>query len=245
MKLVAHAFACAGNLKVALHFQESVMFEALIKVGGSICNTQSLKALASQWAALASRRSLLFVAGGGLFADQVRALDKHLGLSDRAAHWMAIAAMEQNGYLLGDYMPGIPLISDFGFRISDFNSPSAVLLPYSLLRQADPLPHSWDATSDSLAAWLAGYSGARRLVLLKDVPGVYADGEPSANREVLAEISRSELVGYEAVDPYFVKALPPQMETWILSGDHPERLARLLETGETEGTRIMPEQQES
>jgi aspartokinase-like uncharacterized kinase len=35
------------------------------------------------------------------------------------------------------------------------------------------------------------------------------------------------------------------METWILSGDHPERLARLLETGETEGTRIMPEQQES
>ena len=82
-------------------------------------------------------------------------------------------------------------------------------------------------------------------MLLKDVPGVYADGSPSANREVLAEISRSELAGYEAVDPYFVKALPPQMETWILSGDHPERLARLLETGETEGTRIMPEQQES
>ena len=124
------------------------MFEALIKVGGSICNTQSLKALASQWAALASRRSLLFVAGGGLFADQVRALDKHLGLSDRAAHWMAIAAMEQNGHLLGDYMPGIPLISDFGFRILIhrllFCFPIHCCARLTLYRTAGtPLPIRW------------------------------------------------------------------------------------------------------
>jgi hypothetical protein len=239
---------------------DNVMFEALIKVGGSICNTQSLKVLAPQWAALAARRPLLFVAGGGLFADQVRALDDHLSLGDDAAHWMAIAAMEQNGYLLGEFMPGIRLISDLGFRIetnaelgirSAESIPhsalhilhslpsSAVLLPYSLLREVDPLPHSWDVTSDSLAAWLAGNVGARRLVLLKDVPGVYADGE--GDGEVQAELSRSQLAGYDVVDPYFTRALPPGMETWILSGFHPERLARLLDTGETEGTRITPE----
>jgi aspartokinase-like uncharacterized kinase len=228
------------------------MFDALIKVGGSICHTRAIKAYAARWAELASRYRLLFVAGGGLFADQVRALDQHLGLSDSAAHWMAIAAMEQNGYLLADLMRGIPLISDFGFRISESNPTSdiqlptsAVLLPYALLRRIDPLPHSWEVTSDSLAAWLAGFSGARRLVLLKDVPGVYeedpADEAAEERRGALAEIARGDLAGHEVVDPYFVKALPPKIEGWILSGQHPQRLAHLLETGSAEGTKIKPE----
>lgn len=218
-------------------------FDALIKVGGSVCHTQLIKAHAPYWVALARRYRLLFVAGGGLFADQVRALDQYLGLSDSAAHWMAVAAMDQSGHLLADFMPGIPSISDFESWIAAENRKSAVFLPYSLLRQADPLPHNWEVTSDSLAAWLAGLAGANRLILLKDVPGVYKDGLPgdstTGSRDVLAEVARSQLAGCEVVDPYFTKALPPQMETWILSGHHPDRLARLLETGETEGTRIL------
>jgi aspartokinase-like uncharacterized kinase len=225
------------------------MFDALIKVGGSICHTQAIKAYAARWAELARRYRLLFVAGGGLFADQVRALDQHLDLSDSAAHWMAIAAMEQNGYLLADLMPGVPLMSDVGVRNAEWGMRngeySAVLLPYALLRRVDPLPHNWEVTSDSLAAWLAGFSGAKRLVLLKDVPGVYeevpADDAAADGREVLAEIARDDLAGYEVVDPTFAKALPPQVEGWILSGQHPERLAQLLETGGAEGTRIKPE----
>jgi hypothetical protein len=35
------------------------------------------------------------------------------------------------------------------------------------MREADPLPHSWEVTSDSIAAWIAGAVGARRLVLIK------------------------------------------------------------------------------
>ena len=34
---------------------------------------------------------------------------------------------------------------------------------------AADVPASWDVTSDSLAAWLAGQLGARRLVLMKQV----------------------------------------------------------------------------
>ena len=58
------------------------MFDALIKVGGSVCHGRHIKEYAPQWAALAGRYRLLFLAGGGLFADQVRALDQHLDLSD-------------------------------------------------------------------------------------------------------------------------------------------------------------------
>jgi aspartokinase-like uncharacterized kinase len=42
-----------------------------------------------------------------------------------------------------------------------------VLAPYAWLRRADPLPHSWEVTSDSIAAWIARAIGASRLVLVK------------------------------------------------------------------------------
>jgi aspartokinase-like uncharacterized kinase len=42
-----------------------------------------------------------------------------------------------------------------------------VLAPYVWLRRADPLPHSWEVTSDSIAAWIAHAIGASRLVLVK------------------------------------------------------------------------------
>lgn len=214
------------------------MFDALIKVGGSVCHSPHLKEYASQWAALAGRYRLLFMAGGGLFADQVRVLDQHLDLNDSTAHWMAIAAMEQNGYLLADLMPDIPLISDVGFQISDLNPKSCVLLPYSLLRQVDPLPHSWEVTSDSLAAWLAGFVGIKCLILLKDVPGVHATGFPVTPLPLLAEVTIQQLAQFEVVDPFFVKTLPGNVQCWIIDGREPERLAELLQTGKTVGTRI-------
>lgn len=220
-------------------------FDTLIKVGGSVCHTPLVKSHAPHWAALARRYPLLFVAGGGLFADQVRALDRHLHLSDSAAHWMAIAAMDQSGHLLADLLPGIPPMSEFDLKSAIPNPQSAILLPYALLRQIDPLPHSWDVTSDALAAWLAGYMGVRRLVLLKDVPGVYRsrpeNASPADNSGVLAELARSQLAGCGVVDPYFIEALPPQVEAWIISGHHPDRLATLLQTGQTRGTRIRSE----
>lgn len=234
------------------------MFDALIKVGGSVCNSPRLKEYASEWAALSRRYRLLFIAGGGLFADQVRALDHHLDLSDSAAHWMAIAAMDQNGYLLADFMRGVQTVSWIADRgreseilipnsqfpilpSPDAGGSSSVLLPYTLLRQVDPLPHSWEVTSDSLAAWLAGFAGTNCLVLLKDVPGVYQASSPGAPPTLLAEIARERLADCEVVDPTFFKTLPPKVDTWILSGRHPDRLAELLETGRTEGTRVVSE----
>ena len=43
----------------------------------------------------------------------------------------------------------------------------AVLAPYRWMRAADVLPHTWDATSDSVAAFVAGALDAERLVLVK------------------------------------------------------------------------------
>ncbi len=49
-----------------------------------------------------------------------------------------------------------------------------VLAPSAWLLGADPLPHSWDVTSDSIAAWVARALRVRRLMLVKDVDGFLA-----------------------------------------------------------------------
>jgi len=91
-----------------------------------------------------SERPLLLVPGGGLFADQVRAL----GLDGDGAHWMAIAGMEQFGWYIAS--KGVPVTDRLvaGRGVS-------VLLPYRVLREEDPLPHTWEVTSDTIAAWVA------------------------------------------------------------------------------------------
>ena len=53
---------------------------------------------------------------------------------------------------------------------------TTVLLPAAL--PLDALPASWEVTSDSIAAWVAGQVGAGRLVLVKGVDGLFADWPP-------------------------------------------------------------------
>jgi aspartokinase-like uncharacterized kinase len=50
-----------------------------------------------------------------------------------------------------------------------------VLAPHAWLRHVDPLPHSWEVTSDSIAAWVTISCGATDLVLLKPVRGPLSD----------------------------------------------------------------------
>jgi aspartokinase-like uncharacterized kinase len=44
-----------------------------------------------------------------------------------------------------------------------------VWLPTQMVLSDTAIPQSWDVTSDSLAAWLAGRIGAERLILVKHV----------------------------------------------------------------------------
>jgi aspartokinase-like uncharacterized kinase len=150
------------------------MFDALIKVGGSLYSQAELRANVTTWAALAAERRLLILPGGGPFANSVRQADAQFGLSDSGAHWMAILAMDQYGYLLADLVPNAVLVHnlDMAAQVA-FAGRLAVLAPFSLLRQTDPLPHTWQVTSDTIAAWLTGYARIRRLILLKAVAGVY------------------------------------------------------------------------
>lgn len=141
----------------------------VVKVGGGLCSApDALDTVGAALAELGRHRRLLVVPGGGPFADAVREFDQRERLSADAAHWMAILAMDQYAHALVERIPGAVLVEESGAVGAALVQPGvAVLAPYRWLRAADVLPHSWDATSDSVAAFVAGALDAERLVLIK------------------------------------------------------------------------------
>jgi aspartokinase-like uncharacterized kinase len=142
----------------------------VVKVGGGLAAIPgALDAVGSALAAAGRDRRILVVPGGGRFADTVRAFAQSEPLSEDAAHWMAILAMEQYAHVLAERIPA-PLVEEPGAIPTVLAGPGvAVLAPYRWMRAADVLPHSWDATSDSAAAFVAGALDAERLILVKPV----------------------------------------------------------------------------
>jgi aspartokinase-like uncharacterized kinase len=175
------------------------MIDAVIKVGGALLSLgDSLPRTIAALELLAGTRSILVVPGGGLFADAVRAASERHSLGDDDAHWMAILGMEQFALLLASKLRKAELVHRPGeIARAQVRGKIPVLAPYRWLREADPLPHSWDVTSDSIAAWVASRVGARRLILIKP-PG----HDPRT-----------------AVDRYFDRARAPEMKLSIVTPD--------------------------
>lgn len=216
------------------------MFDALIKIGGSLYHKPELPTYTFTWSILAEEYRLLLLPGGGPFADQVRITNARFNLSDSTAHWMAILAMDQYAYLLADLIPRATLVHTLETAMAICSSGQlAVLAPSALLLQLDPLPHSWQITSDSIAAWLAKYANIQRLILLKSVAGVYQTDQGSKPAGLLPQVSRQRLINNSIVDPMFAQTLSPATQCWILDGGQPERLAELLKYGRTTGTQVV------
>jgi probable H4MPT-linked C1 transfer pathway protein len=194
----------------------------VVKVGGSFgARPAQLRRLMETLAGAARRHWLVVVPGGGPFADEVRRVDRRFRLSDSAAHWMAILAMDQYGYLLQQLAPGSALVRH---RRELTPGRLNVLAPSAWLLRADPLPHSWEVTSDSIAAWIARALRVRRVMLVKHTDGHVAPD--LATRERRAAIAA---LG-DVVDPYFARALGPAIACWIVRGQRPRRIARLIES---------------
>ncbi len=178
--------------------------------------------------ALSTEVDVLIVPGGGRFADLVRDVYRQKGLSQDAAHWMAVLAMDEYAYYLAD-RTGVELtpllVRKKGTRI---------VLPYEVLRRQDELPHSWDVTSDTIAAWMAYKTGAG-FIKATDVDGVMMDGR------LRETVDASGLTGIETcVD----RALPGfliehRMDAFVVNGLKEPRLEDALKGKPTIGTKII------
>jgi aspartokinase-like uncharacterized kinase len=209
----------------------------VVKVGGGLgrgAGDDALRALCAALGELGGRHPLLVVPGGAWFADAVRDADRRFGLPATTSHRMAVLGMEQFGWLLSDLIPGAERCADPARAGA---GRTAVLLPAAL--PLDELPASWQVTSDAIAAWVAGRVGADRLVLVKEVDGLFAEwpsrGEPLA-RLTVAELAALRPGGVDNYLPAVLEAA--SFETWVISGREPRRLTELLDRGTTVGTRI-------
>ena len=189
--------------------------EVVVKVGGGLlADLDAFRGVLAALGQVAATRRVVVVAGGGPFADAVRALDGRLPLGDDAAHWMAVLAMEQYALALDALVPGARLVesrAEAERALAEGALP--VLAPLRWLRAADPLPHSWTVTSDSIAAWVAGALGAGLLVLVKPA-GASAEAP-------------------NVVDPYFPRALAPGTRVAVVPAHRVAELGALLAGGES------------
>ena len=195
----------------------------VVKAGGSL--TSEIPVLYS--ILKSSGRDLLIVPGGGVFADAVR----ESGALGTPAHWMAICAMEETAWIW---------VAAGATPVDTLHAPVkgvSVLLPYHVMRGADPLPHSWDVTSDTIAAWVASERDAP-LLLLKSVDGIICGGQICDTLPADEENGTAET---DVVDTAFLPFVRASGIRWaIVNGRKPERIRDILRGGRPPGTYSNP-----
>lgn len=209
--------------------------EAVLKVGGSLAEYPGdLRKLCKKLASFAIDHKILVVPGGGRFADAVRDFDKNLGLSNTVAHKMGILAMDQFGLFLSD----VTSSSFVAYSLEEVkNSPSGrlpIFLPSRFMFRKDPLEHSWDVTSDSIAAYIAGMVHSDKLILVTDVDGVFTeDPKKSLDAKLMAEVSAEKLLSWNkktSVDKILPKILQRiELGCYVVNGIYPNRIKAVLE----------------
>ena len=148
----------------------------VVKIGGSLFDWPSLRPALRKWIATFKSESLLLIAGGGHSADAVRMYDQIHQLGEEASHWLALHSMAVTAEILKRFVFDLPRVT--------------VLDALAFCENEHDLPHSWNVTSDSIAAKVAEVRHAKRLILLKSV-----DMPPEKTWNELAEM--------DIVDHYF------------------------------------------
>lgn len=143
------------------------------KVGGSLLHWSGLPDALTSFLDRNRRYRLVLVVGGGEHVDLIRTLDQTHALGEQTSHQLALRAMDLTAHCLAAILPGLVVVDAIAALPPVWARPAIpVFAPRSFLDQedqtaADPLPHSWAVTSDSIAARLAVRLGADSLVLLK------------------------------------------------------------------------------
>ena len=140
------------------------------KLGGSLFGLPDLRdRLAAE---LAGEPRPLIVAGGGAAADAVREWDRVHRLGEAAAHRVACESLGVSARFVAE-LTGAELVFTRETASGAWARGKICVLDlprwleHEEPRDPAPPPHTWETTSDALAAWVAGRWPAGRLVMLK------------------------------------------------------------------------------
>jgi len=182
----------------------------VVKLGGSLLGSPEL----ARWLEVLVKFSdgkVVIVPGGGLFADAVREAQQLSKTSDAVAHKLAVIAMDQFGLLLAGMNPALATASsELEIAECGWQHRGIVWLPSKMVLADDTIPKNWQATSDSLSAWLASKLDAEQLILVKS--------KPLTAYPKLAQIPLQKLVEDELIDSQFEDFTSGRnYQTWVLN----------------------------
>ena len=164
----------------------------VVKVGGSLERSCDLKTYLTKIEEHYPS-GLIIVPGGGVFADTVRQAQQRWHFDDDCAHHMAIIGMQQMALLFQSILCGFQFANSVKEIIERSGDGERLIWwPDFQLLELAGIAASWDVTSDSLAAWLAGAVNADELILIKSA-------------EIPAGLDLSELTRLGIVDPCFIE----------------------------------------
>ena len=148
----------------------------IVKVGGSLLEAPDLVQRLRRWLQWQPAATSVLLAGGGCLAEQIRRWDELFSLGQQTSHWLCVDLLDVTARMLNAMLPEALYCREHqALRpMSDLGTDRLIVFaPARFLREDESdvtgmqLPHSWDATSDSIAAPLAEVATADELVLLK------------------------------------------------------------------------------
>ncbi|MCP8307124.1 MAG: delta 1-pyrroline-5-carboxylate synthetase [archaeon] len=217
----------------------------VIKIGGSLAeDPNSLINLCKELIIVSKKYGIIIVPGGGKFADTVRYLYDKFKLSDEIAHRMAILAMDQYGLLLKDMMKEAILTYSLkdALKVSKRGILS-IILPSKIMLSLDSLEHSWRVTSDSISAFIASSLKAEKLILAKDVDGIFTADPKRYDVKMFEKISASKLLKekFGCVDEFLPRILiEKKLICYVVNGKSPDRVKSIVEGKRDIYTKINP-----
>jgi aspartokinase-like uncharacterized kinase len=176
----------------------------VVKVGGSLFDFPDLGEALRRFIDVQSPAATVLIAGGGPWADAVREVATVSPIGERTAHQLCVRAMGLTARLLAAWSPYCRLETEWQQACAwcewpgDDDHPRVLDISgfWDKVDSRGPgtaLPHDWSATSDSIAARVAGLLEADELVLLK-----------SAKLQQGTSITAAAAAGY--VDRFFPRA---------------------------------------
>ncbi|HIH35122.1 MAG TPA: delta 1-pyrroline-5-carboxylate synthetase [Methanosphaera sp.] len=196
----------------------------VVKIGGSLF-PEYTEELCNQLTK--SNEKTVLINGGGSLANNIREFNKIKHFSDDVNHWNAIKCMDIIGNFIADKNDDIIAITSFDEieKVHNLNK-TPLLLTYELLKKEDPLKHSWEVTSDSIACWIANKLNAK-LLILTNVDGIYRGNISSNNKKLIKNIKAKDLLFFKetCIDKCLPKLLIKyHLDCFVINGKYPARV---------------------
>jgi aspartokinase-like uncharacterized kinase len=207
----------------------------LIKIGGSLFPEKAIElceAIITLNDSLKSPKKIVFICGGGMFANKIRNYNQDLHFSDTANHKSAILCMDIIGTLLVDKVKGLESVKSTDMIDLILKQGKLPLLnPSSIIESHDVLEHSWGVTSDSIAMYIADLLKAK-LLIATDVDGIYTHDPCQDGAKLIKFISAKKLLnfGETSVDEFLPELLLRyKSNCYVVNGKYPERVISIIE----------------